>query len=84
MVVGPNIYVVKRGVLVGFATKLGSGLGRISAGRNLNQSSTLPTTTIGVVGIPQMLFNNPIMATHGNRTTDQPLISSMAIGGCKM
>jgi len=31
MVVGPNIYVVKRGVLVGFATKLGSELGRILA-----------------------------------------------------
>jgi hypothetical protein len=30
-----------------------------------------------------MVFTNPIMATHGNRTADQPLMNSMATKGCK-
>jgi hypothetical protein len=44
--------VVRRGVLIEFATKLGSGLSGISARRKLNGSSTLPTLTIGVFGTP--------------------------------
>jgi len=27
---------------------------------------------------PQMVFTNPIMTTHVNRTINQPLMSSMA------
>jgi hypothetical protein len=30
-----------------------------------------------------MVFINPIMATHGNRIVDQPLMSSMVIRRCK-
>ncbi len=48
-VVVPTMDVVKRGVLIGFETKLGSGSGGILIGRKLSGSSTLPTT-IGIVG----------------------------------
>jgi hypothetical protein len=50
MVVAPNINVVKKGVLIGFVTKLGSGLGGVSTRRNLNRSSVLPIATIRIVG----------------------------------
>ncbi len=40
------------GVLLGFATKLGSGLGGVSVRRNLNQSLTLPIVITRVVGKP--------------------------------
>jgi hypothetical protein len=73
--------VVRRGVLIGFVAKLGSGSGGVLVRWKLNGSSTLPTTTIGVVGTPQMVFTNLIMTTHVNRTTYQPSMSSMAIGG---
>jgi hypothetical protein len=43
----------------------------------------LPTTTTGVVDIPQMVFTNPIMTIHVNRNIDRPLMSSMAIGKYK-
>ncbi len=36
MIVAPNMDFVKRGVLLGFVAKLGSGLGAIAVGRNLN------------------------------------------------
>jgi hypothetical protein len=62
---------------------LGSRLGGVSIGRNPSQSSTLPTTTTRVVGIPQMVFTNMLMAAHGNKTIDQPLINLMVVGGCK-
>jgi hypothetical protein len=62
--------VVRRGILIGSATKLGSGLGGVSVGRKLSGSSTLPIATIGVVGTPQMVFTNPIMTIHVNRTTN--------------
>jgi hypothetical protein len=38
--VAPIMNVVKGGSPIGFVTNLGSGLGGISVGRNLNQSST--------------------------------------------
>jgi hypothetical protein len=38
----------------------------------------LPTATIGVVGILQMVFTNLITATHGNMIANQPLMNSMA------
>jgi len=66
-VVAPNIDVVKRGVLIGFTAKLGSGLGGVSIIRNLNQSLALLIAIIGVIGIPQMVFTNPIMTTHVNK-----------------
>jgi hypothetical protein len=66
----PNINVVKRGVLVGSATKLGSGLGGILAIRNLNQSLTLRATTIKVINTPQMVSTNPITTTHVNKITN--------------
>jgi hypothetical protein len=76
----PNIDVIKKGILIGSATKLGSESGGVSVVRNLNRSLALPTTTIRVVSTPQMVFVNLITITHVNRTTDQPLMSSMAIG----
>jgi hypothetical protein len=70
--------VVKRRVLIGSATKLGSKSGGVSARRNLSQNSTLPTTTTRVVTTLQMVFTNPITTTHVKRTVDRPLMSSMA------
>jgi hypothetical protein len=82
-IVAPNINVVKKGVLIGFATKLGSGSSGVLAIRNLSQSLALPIVTIRVVGIPQMAFTNLITITHVNRTTDRPLMNSMVTGRCR-
>jgi hypothetical protein len=54
------------------------------AGRKLSESTTLPTTIIGVVGTPQMVFANSIMITHVNRITNQPSMNSMAAKGYKI
>ncbi len=51
MVVVPIMEVVKRGVLIRSAIKLGNGFDGISTRRTLNGGSVLPTT-IGVVGTP--------------------------------
>jgi hypothetical protein len=81
--VAPNSNVVKSEILIGFATNLDSGLGGVLTGRNLSRSSTLPIGTTRVVGTLQMVFTNPIMIIHVNRTVDQPPMSSMVIGGYK-
>jgi hypothetical protein len=81
IVVAPNMNVVKDGVLIRSTTNLGSGLGAVLAGRNLNQSSTLPIVTIGIIVTPQMVFTNLIMTTHVNKTTNPPLMTSMATKG---
>jgi hypothetical protein len=73
--------VVRKGVLIGFATKLGSGLGGILAKRNLNRSSTLPIIITRVVGTFQMVFTNLVMTTHVNRTPNRPPMISMATRG---
>jgi hypothetical protein len=52
IIITPNMDVIKKGVIIGSITKLGSGLGGILAERNLTRSSALPITTIGVVGTP--------------------------------
>jgi hypothetical protein len=52
MVVVPNIDFVRMGILLGFVAKLGSGLGGISVGRNLNRSIALPIVTTRGVGKP--------------------------------
>jgi NADH dehydrogenase FAD-containing subunit len=75
MVVAPNINVVRRGVLIGFTTKLGSGFGGVWVVRNLNQSLALPAIATRVVGIFQMVFTNPITTTHVNKTIDQPMMN---------
>jgi hypothetical protein len=82
-IVAPNINVVRKGVVIGSVAKLGSGSCGVLVGRNLSRSSTLLATTIRVVGIPQMVFTNPITTIHVNMTTDRPLMSSMVVGGCK-
>ncbi len=82
-VVMPTMDVVKRGVLIGSTTKLGSGLSGVLVGRKLSGSMTLPTTTIKVVGTPLMVFTNSIMTTHVNRIINQPLMSSMVVGNYK-
>jgi hypothetical protein len=51
-VVTPTTDVVKRGILIRFAAKLGSGLSGVSTGRKLNGSMALLTTTTGVFGTP--------------------------------
>jgi hypothetical protein len=43
---------VKRGVLIAFVTKLGSGSNGFLARRKLNGSSTLPTSNTRVFGTP--------------------------------
>jgi hypothetical protein len=83
MVVVPSIDVVKREVLIGFATKLGSGSSGVSTVRNLSRSLALPTSTTRVVGIPQIVFTNLIMTTHVNMTANRPLMSLMVVGGCR-
>ncbi len=70
MVVAPNINVVKNEILIGFVANLGSGSSGVSARRNLNQSLTLLTTTIGVVGTPQIVFINMITTIHVNKATN--------------
>ncbi len=83
MVVAPSIDVFRMGVLIGYATKLGSISDGVLVGRNMSQSLALPSTTTRVVSIPQMVFINSITTTHGNRTIDRPLMNSMDVGGCK-
>ncbi len=83
MVVAPSMNVVRGGALIGFATNLGCGLSRVLKGRKLNKSLGLPTTTIGIVETPRMVFTNLIMTTHVNRTVDGPLMSLMATRGYK-
>jgi hypothetical protein len=70
IVVVSNMDFVKKGILLGFVTKLGSGSSGVLAGKNLNQSLALPGVTIGVVGTPQMVFTNLIITTHMNMTTN--------------
>jgi hypothetical protein len=62
---------------------LGNGSNGILARRNLSWSLTLVVITIEVVWTPQMVFINPIMITHVNRTTDWPLVNSMVDEGYK-
>ncbi len=83
IVVMSNIDVVKRGILIRFIAKLGSGSNGILTRRNLSQSLTLPTTSTRVVSTLQMVFTNPIMTTHVNRIIDRPLMNSMVIGKYK-
>jgi len=51
IVFAPSMDVVRRGILIGFVAKLGSGSNGVLAGRNLN-CSTLPTTITKVIGTP--------------------------------
>jgi hypothetical protein len=83
IVIAPNIDVVKMGILIGSATKLGNGSNGVSIVRSLNQSSTLPIATTGIVRKPQMVFTNPISTTHVNMIINWPLMSSMAARGCR-
>ncbi len=45
----PNIDIVKGGILIGSATKLGSGSDVVLAGWKLSRSIALPTTTTRVI-----------------------------------
>jgi hypothetical protein len=74
---------IRGGILIGFATNLGRGSDKISKRRNLSRSLGLPTTITRVVGTPKMVFTNLIMITHVNTITDQPLMSSIILGGYK-
>jgi hypothetical protein len=83
MVVAPNLDVIRKGVLIGFVAKLGSGLGGILARRSLSRSLTLGAAITRVVNILQMVFTNMIMAFHGNMITYRPFMNSMATGRCR-
>jgi hypothetical protein len=50
MIVAPTMDVVRRGVLIRSATKLGNGSHGVSERKELNGNSTLPIVTIRVVG----------------------------------
>ncbi len=82
-VVAPTMDVIRKGVLIGSTTKLGNGLGGVSARRKLSGSMALSTTTTRVVGTSQMIFTNLIMTTHVKRTIDRPPTNSMVVGGYK-
>jgi hypothetical protein len=82
-IIAPNIDLVRRGVLIGSATKLGSELGGVLIRRNLSQSSVLPIISTKVVGILQMVFTNMIITIHVNMIADRPLMSSMVAKGYK-
>jgi vancomycin permeability regulator SanA len=73
----PNIDVIRRGILIGFVTKLGSGSSGVLEGRNLIRSSTLPIATTGVVGTLQIVFTNSITTTYVNRIANQLSMNSM-------
>jgi hypothetical protein len=83
MVVPLDTNVVRGGVLIGFATNLGPGLGGVLIGSNLSRSLGLPIVTIGVIRTHQMVFTNLRMAIHVNKIADQPLMNSMVVGGYK-
>jgi hypothetical protein len=83
MVFEPNTNVSKKGVIIRFVINLDRGSNRFSASMNLNRSSGLLTTNIGVVGTPQLVFTNPIMTTHEHKTIDKSPMSSITIRGYK-
>jgi hypothetical protein len=56
-------------------------LSGILIGKKLSGSTTLPTTTIGLVGARQMVFTKLIMITYVNRMANRPLVNSMVVGG---
>jgi hypothetical protein len=66
----PNTNFVRGGILMGSTMNLGFGLGKVSAKRNLSTSSKIPIITIRVVGTPWMVYTNPIMTIHVNRSAD--------------
>jgi hypothetical protein len=74
---------VKKGVVIGFVTNLGHGSGGFSVGRNLNRNSGLPTMNTRVIGTPHMVFTNPILIIHVNKTTNRPLMNLIVVGGYK-
>ncbi len=69
-IVAPNIDVVKRRVLIGSTTKLGSKSSGVSLVKNLNRSSAPLIVVTRVVGILQIMFTKPIMTTHVNMIVD--------------
>jgi hypothetical protein len=82
-IVEPNIKLIRKGIIIRFATKLGSELGGISARRNLSRSLMLPIPITRVVGIPEMVFTNQIMTFHGNNIVNPILMNLMAVRGCR-
>jgi hypothetical protein len=48
----PNIDVARRGILIGFTLKLGSGSYGVLISRKLSGNTTLPITTTRDIGTP--------------------------------
>jgi hypothetical protein len=69
-VVAPNIDVVRKGVLIRYATKLGSRSNGVPTIRNLSQSLALLAIITGVFGTLQMVFTNIMTTTHVNKIVD--------------
>jgi hypothetical protein len=75
--------VVRKGVLIGYGEKLGSGSGGVLTRRKLNESLAIQIVTTRVVKALQMVFTNPIMFTHVNRIINGPSMNSMVAGRYK-
>jgi len=52
MVNVPTMDIIRRGILIGFVAKLGSGSSGVSMKRKLNGSLALPITTTRITGTP--------------------------------
>ncbi len=78
IVVAPSTNLIKCGILIGSTIILDSGSSGVSTRRNMSRSFALSITTIRVVGTPQIVFTNLIITTHVNKTTNRPLMNSMA------
>jgi hypothetical protein len=84
IIVVPTMDVVRKGILIGNGKKLGSGSSGVLTRRKLNGNLVIPIATTRVVKAFQMVFTNPIMITHVNRTTNGPPMNSMVVGGYKI
>ncbi len=54
MIVAPTMDVVRKGVLIGYGEKLGSGSGGVLTGRKLNRSLALPIATTRIIRALQL------------------------------
>jgi len=82
-VIAPTMDVIRRGVVIGSIINVSRGSSEFLVGVNLSKSSKLLIVNTGVGGTQQMVFTNPIMIIHVHKTTNQPLMSSIATRGYK-
>jgi hypothetical protein len=51
--------------------------------RNLSRSSRILKANIRIIRTPHMVFTNPIMTIHVNKTIEQPPMNSIVARGYK-